>query len=198
MIDKKVGETVETRLYFVRHAHSAYTPDERGRPLSESGRADAEQVKKALESEGIGRVLSSPYKRAIETVEPLAASIGREILLIEGFRERQLSEGPVEDFAAAIAKVWDDEDYAFRGGESNREAKARGVEAALEVVKRYPGERIAIGTHGNLMVLVMNHFDSRYGVGFWRELAMPDIYCLRFDGMELAGVERVVIEEMGS
>jgi 2,3-bisphosphoglycerate-dependent phosphoglycerate mutase len=198
MIDKKVGETVETRLYFVRHAHSAYTPDERERPLSESGRADAEQVKKALESEGIGRVLSSPYKRAIETVEPLAASIGREILLIEGFRERQLSEGPVEDFAAAIAKVWDDEDYAFRGGESNREAKARGVNAALEVVKRYPGERIAIGTHGNLMVLVMNHFDSRYGVGFWRELAMPDIYCLRFDGMELAGVERVVIEEMGS
>lgn len=193
MMDKGVGEEVETRLYFVRHAHSAYTPDERGRPLSESGRADAQQVKRALESEGIGRVLSSPYKRAIETVEPLAGSVGNGIQLVEGFRERQLSEGPIDDFAAAIAKVWGDEEYAFPGGESNREAKARGVEATLEALERYPGERIAVGTHGNLMVLVMNYFDSRYGVKFWRELAMPDIYCLIFDGVELAGVKRIGI-----
>lgn len=197
MKEQKVGKTVETRLYFIRHAHSVYTPDERERPLSESGYADAQHVKEVLENERISRVLSSPYKRAVQTVEPLARSVGSGIELMEGFRERQLSEGPVDDFAAAIAKVWSDEDYAFQGGESNREAKARGVAAALEVLERYPGERIAIGTHGNLMVLVMNHFDSRYGVEFWRELAMPDIYCLRFDGVELAGVERIGITVAG-
>lgn len=198
MKEQKVGKTVETRLYFIRHAHSAYTPDERARPLSNSGHVDAQYVKEALKNKGIGRVLSSPYKRAIQTVEPLASSVGSEIEVVEGFRERQLSEGPVGDFAAAISKVWGDEDYAFRGGESNREAKARGSAAVLEVLERYPGERIAIGTHGNLMVLAMNHFDSRYGVEFWRGLAMPDIYCLRFDGMELAGVERIGIAEDSS
>lgn len=185
---------METRLYFVRHAHSVYTPDERERPLSAKGWNDAEKVKEVLKSEEIGRVLSSPYKRAIETVEKLAGFIGEGIELVEDFRERQLSAGPVDDFAAAIEKVWTDEEYAFHGGESNREAKERGVAATLDVLKRYPGERIVIGSHGNIMVLVMNHFDSYYGVEFWRELAMPDIYCLIFRGIELAGVERVALE----
>lgn len=187
---------VETRLYFVRHAHSVYTPDERQRPLSEKGRADAEKVKEALKNQGIDRVLSSPYKRAIETVEPLAGVIGVPIELVEDLRERQLSGGPVEDFATAIERVWADETYAFGGGESNEAAKERGVSATLEVLESYPGERIAIGTHGNLMVLVMKHFDQRYGLEFWRELAMPDIYCLIFRGTELAGVEHIGLAEV--
>lgn len=33
-----------TNLYFVRHAHSTYTPDELGRPLSEKGIQDARMV----------------------------------------------------------------------------------------------------------------------------------------------------------
>lgn len=187
---------VETRLYFVRHAHSVYTPDERQRPLSEKGQGDAEKVKEALRDEGIGRVLSSPYKRAIETVEPLADFIGVRVEWVEDFRERQLSGGPVEDFAAAIERVWADETYAFDGGESNQAAKQRGVAATLEILERYPGERVAIGTHGNLMVLVMNHFDRRYGLEFWRELAMPDIYCLIFSGTEMIGVEHFGLAEM--
>lgn len=186
---------VETRLYFVRHAHSVYTPDERQRPLSEKGRKDAEKVKDALRDEAIGRVLSSPYKRAIETVEPLADLMGVPIEWVEGFRERQLSGGPVEDFEAAIERVWADEAFAFDGGESNQAAKKRGVAAVLEILERYPGERIAIGTHGNLMVLVMNQFDRRYGLEFWRELAMPDIYCLIFKGTELLGVEHFGLAE---
>lgn len=186
---------METRLYFIRHAHSVYTSDERARPLSAKGRADAEKVAEALKEEGIGRVLSSPYKRAVETVEKFACLIGEPVKMAEDFRERQLSKGPVDDFAAAIAKVWQDEDYAFPGGESNHEAKERGVAATLAVLARYPGERIAIGTHGNLMVLVMNYFDQRYGVEFWKQLSMPDIYCLTFQGTELAGVKRIELKE---
>ena len=33
-----------TTIYFVRHAHSTYTKEERERPLSEKGYLDAENV----------------------------------------------------------------------------------------------------------------------------------------------------------
>ncbi len=65
-----------TNLYLVRHAHSIYTPDELERPLSERGFADAQTVTKLLKKENIEFVYSSPYKRAIQTIEGLANAKG--------------------------------------------------------------------------------------------------------------------------
>ncbi|HBQ75403.1 MAG TPA: histidine phosphatase family protein, partial [Exiguobacterium sp.] len=61
-----------TTLYFVRHAHSTYSPDERARPLSGAGQADARRLLETFQGIPIDRFYSSPYRRAIETVAPLA------------------------------------------------------------------------------------------------------------------------------
>jgi 2,3-bisphosphoglycerate-dependent phosphoglycerate mutase len=185
---------LQTHVYLVRHAHSEYTPDELSRPLSEKGAADARKVAEALKREGIGRILSSPYKRAVQTVAGISREIKVEIELREGFRERLLSSEPVGDFPSAISKVWEDERFAFQGGESNQEAKIRGAKAVLEVLRCYEGERIAIGTHGNIMALIMNYFDNRYDFRFWQQLGMPDIYCLTFDGVKLKKVRRIALD----
>ncbi|MDN7243060.1 histidine phosphatase family protein [Planococcus sp. N028] len=177
-----------TNLYFVRHAHSVYTPDELMRPLSEKGMQDARSVAQLLKREFIDHVISSPYKRAIQTVEGIAAS---DIELVNDFRERTLSGGPVPNFDAALQRVWEDEQFAWEGGESNVEAKARGVEKTLELLHTHAGKNIAIGTHGNIMVLIMNHFDAAYDFQFWKKLAMPDIYKLSFEGTKLIEVVRV-------
>jgi 2,3-bisphosphoglycerate-dependent phosphoglycerate mutase len=95
-------------MYFVRHAHSTYTPDEVGRPLSERGLVDAEKVTELLKKEEIDMVISSPYKRAIQTVEGIAKFLGKEVVIENGFKERTLAEKPVEDFNQAITKVWED------------------------------------------------------------------------------------------
>lgn len=95
-----------TNIYFVRHAHSVYTPDEMGRPLSKQGMADAARITQLLEKENINRVISSPYKRAIQTVEGTAKLIGREVEIMDSFKERKLSEKTLEDFQFAITKVW--------------------------------------------------------------------------------------------
>ncbi|MFP5109538.1 histidine phosphatase family protein [Neobacillus sp. C211] len=58
-----------TNLYFVRHAHSTYTPDELGRPLSNRGFSDVERITNILEKENIDIVISSPYKRAVQLIE---------------------------------------------------------------------------------------------------------------------------------
>jgi len=103
ILRRELVANMMTNLYFVRHAHSVYSPDERNRPLSERGHQDAARVGELLEPEHIHVLLSSPYKRAVQTIEGLADRIGSGIILEEDFRERLLSEQPVDDFEHAIA-----------------------------------------------------------------------------------------------
>ncbi|MGG4168859.1 histidine phosphatase family protein [Rossellomorea vietnamensis] len=180
-----------TKLYLVRHAHSVYTAEELTRPLSEKGRRDAVSVTERLKKEKIDVVCSSPYKRAVETVEGIARHINQEITLVEQMRERTLSSVPVGNFQEAISSVWAEPALSLEGGESNLIAQKRGVNGIFKILKEYNGKNVVIGTHGNIMVLVMNYFDETYGVEFWRELEMPDIYCLTFDDANLKSVSRI-------
>lgn len=178
-------------IYFVRHAHSTYIPEERERPLSEKGRKAAHNVTMLLKNEQINVVISSPYKRAMQTIEGVAKHFDLSIQLEEDFRERLLSKIPVVDFEQAITRVWENPAFSFAGGESNNTAQKRGVACLRKILKKYEGGNIVIGTHGNLMVLIMNYFDSKYDIAFWRRLHMPDIYKLTFCGENLTSVIRI-------
>jgi 2,3-bisphosphoglycerate-dependent phosphoglycerate mutase len=180
-----------TNLYFVRHAHSIYSTDELNRPLSERGKDDVRKVANILKREQIGVVISSPYKRAIQTIEGLAGIIGVDILIEEGFKERLLSDKSIDDFESAITKVWNDFSFSWEGGESNIVAQNRGVRTLENVLQQYEGKNIAIGTHGNIMVLIMNYFDKSYDFTFWKQLDMPDIYKISFDQNQFIGVTRI-------
>ena len=180
-----------TNLYFVRHAHSVYTPDELARPLSKQGLAAAEKVTRILQVENIDCVISSPYKRAIQTVEGIARLVETDIIIDPDFRERTLSLGEVEDFESAITKVWKEPSFCWPGGESNIVAQKRGVAATLKVLKKYAGQNIVIGAHGNIMVLIMNYFDETYDFDFWGKLEMPAIYKLTFEQLMLKEVKHI-------
>ncbi|WP_404448622.1 histidine phosphatase family protein [Sutcliffiella horikoshii] len=180
-----------TNLYFIRHAHSTYTPDELERPLSEKGKKDAERILALIQPDSINVVVSSPYKRAVQTVEGVAQQYNLEIKIFEELKERTLTNKPAQDFTAAITKVWEEPNFAWEGGESNMEAQARGVSVILHLLQKYEGKNVVIGTHGNIMVLIMNHFDKRFDFSFWNGLDMPDIYKLTFAGDVLVGVRRL-------
>lgn len=180
-----------THLYFVRHADSTYSPDERGRLLSEKGMKDAARVRELLKHEKISAVVSSPYKRAVQSVEGVADDTGVEVIIEENLRERLLSVEPLKDFPSSIKKVWVDWSFAFDGGESNVEAQKRGVASIHKLLEFYNGEKVVIGTHGNIMALIMNHFDANVGFDFWKRLDMPDIYKLSFDRQSYLGYERM-------
>ncbi|MBS4175089.1 histidine phosphatase family protein [Bacillus sp. FJAT-49736] len=182
---------METNLYFVRHAHSTFTPEELKRPLSEKGLKDATRVTELLKDKKIHHVVSSPYLRAVQTVQGIASVAGKEIHILDGLKERKLAAGVVEDFETAIRKVWGNPDFAWEGGESNNTAQQRGVQATKKILKNFAGTNIAIGTHGNIMVLIMNYFDRQYGFEFWEQLAMPDIYKLSFENDEFLGCSRI-------
>ena len=182
---------MKTNLYFVRHAPSSYTLDEIGRPLSERGFSDAKMVTELLSKVKIDCVVSSPYKRAIQTVEGIAKSLNQKIVIEENLKERLLSKKPVEDFNLVISEVWNDFNLSWDGGESNITAQTRGIDTTKKILKDYSGKNVVIGTHGNIMVLIMNYFDQKYDYNFWTELAMPDIYQLTFENENLIEVNRI-------
>jgi len=180
-----------TNIYFVRHAHSTYTPEELSRPLSERGLKDAEKVTKLLSEYNITHVISSPYNRAVQSVEGIANLFQLNISIDDGFRERKLAHSSVDNFDEVILKYWQDFDFSLLGGETGYVAQDRGVKSLKNTLDKCNGGNIAIGTHGNIMVLIMNYYDKKYNYNFWSNLAMPDIYKLSFENGGLVGVTRI-------
>ena len=76
----------------VRHASAGdrddWSGDDRLRPLDARGRRQADALVELLRPLEIRRVVSSPYVRCVETVEPLAAALG---LPVE--QDQRLAEG---------------------------------------------------------------------------------------------------------
>jgi 8-oxo-dGTP diphosphatase len=91
------------KLYVVRHAHagsrSNWPGDDRLRPLSKKGRRQAKALARMLRHAGVGRLLSSPSIRCVETLRPLADQTG---LAVDG--DDRLAEGSDGDAALALAE----------------------------------------------------------------------------------------------
>ena len=77
--------------FLVRHAKAGsrrrFDGDDQLRPLSRNGRPQAEGIAELLAHRDIARVLTSPYTRCIQTVEPLAAHLGLEVEVDENLGE---------------------------------------------------------------------------------------------------------------
>ncbi|MNT86097.1 hypothetical protein D3C72_2263450 [compost metagenome] len=58
-------------------------------------------------------------------------------------------------------------------------------------MKKYNGRKIALGTHGAVMTLIMNHYDKNYDLDFLLNMSKPDVYRLDFNGEELVNVIRL-------
>ncbi|WP_339183086.1 histidine phosphatase family protein [Paenibacillus sp. FSL H8-0317] len=185
---------MKTIVYMVRHAESPYTEGtERTRGLTLQGKMNAERITEILKNEGIHAIVSSPYARAILTLEGVAAALGLDIQIMEDLRERHFSDDMIadEEFEPASKKMFDDPDYALPGGESNTVCQNRAVGVLKQILEEYKGEKVAIGTHGHVLTLMMNYFDSSYGLDFMNQTKKPDIYRLQYDEMELENVTRL-------
>ena len=167
-----------TRVYLVRHAESAWTPDDM-RPLTPRGCEQAEGVADRLAPLQPSAIYASPYTRARQTVDPLARRLGLDIVTIDDFRERRLEASGADAFDAESRASWDDFSRALSGSESNAEAQRRGLAALAPIVERHRGGAIVVATHGTLLALMLNGLDPRFDFAFWRALTTPDVYEVR-------------------
>ena len=91
-------------LLVIRHARAGdrdgWRGEDRERPLDKRGRRQADALVEELEDYPISRILSSPYDRCVQTVEPLAAQRG---LAIE--QRDELGEGGQYNGAVLIRSL---------------------------------------------------------------------------------------------
>jgi 8-oxo-dGTP diphosphatase len=78
-------------IYLVRHAKAGsrhdFDGDDRDRPLTNAGRKQAAVLATRLAAISPTLIVSSPYRRCIETVEPLAVAIDGEVQMHEALGE---------------------------------------------------------------------------------------------------------------
>ena len=163
----------ERVLYLVRHCQSAgQEPDA---PLTALGHAQAELLADRLLANGIVRVVASPYLRATQSIAPLARRLALSVETDVRLVERVLSPEPLDDWRERLRAAWDDHDLVLPGGESSREATARGMAAVLTLMadERRP---VVVVTHGNLLALILHAIDGRPGYATWEQLTNPDLF----------------------
>ncbi|MCZ8522307.1 MULTISPECIES: histidine phosphatase family protein [Paenibacillus] len=190
---------VTTTVYWVRHAKSPYTPErERERGLSPRGEEAARRAAGRLAGEGIELLVSSPYRRAVLTLQPLAELLRQEIRIEEDLRERTLSAEPLfsspEAFHEAKRTLFADPQHRYPGGESSDAAQRRGAAVLKRLLLAYPGRRLAIGTHGDIMTLILGAWSPAFDFAFWQNTSMPDIYKTEWEGLRLHAVTRLWTE----
>jgi len=186
-----------TTVYFVRHAESdRSTIEDRSRPLTAKGQADCALVSEFLHDKNIDVVLSSPYKRAVDTITDFAESLGMTIHEVEGFRERERAW--MEDMRPYTKKQWADFSYKHPGGESLAEVQERNVAALNDVLDRHKNKNIVIGTHGMALSTIINFYDKNYGFDDWMEMVFvnPWVAKLVFEDYDCVEIEKIDLFEL--
>lgn len=152
-----------------------------GANLTEEGAAQARRLAEFLRDKPIQRIYSSPYVRAMDSIAPFARRNQVEVIPDERLQERVLSGEDHPDWREMLRNTFDDPNLCYEGGESSAAAAER-ILSVVRDVRESGLNTVAIVTHGNLMSLLLRHYDDRYGFEAWASLSNPDVYHIRLTG----------------
>jgi probable phosphoglycerate mutase len=131
-----------------------------GGPLTEQGRAEAEELAEALGAEPVSAVYASVAIRARQTAAPVAARHGLEVQVVAGIQEifcGDLEGSTDRESLRAFADVfgaWAHGDLSrpMPGGETGQQAIDR-FTTALRAIRKHEGTVVVI-SHGAMLRLV--------------------------------------------
>lgn len=174
-------------IVLVRHA--AASGQEAAAPLTSDGQHQARALDHFLRQFRIEGVICSPFRRAVESIEPFCRRAGLRVETDPRLVERVLSVRNLPDWREHLHRSFEDLDYCLEGGESSRAAQERGVSVVREAL--VSTRRYALVTHGNLLALILKWADATVGFEHWSRLSNPDVFVLRTDGHGARGFSRV-------
>jgi 2,3-bisphosphoglycerate-dependent phosphoglycerate mutase len=183
-----------TELYFIRHAEPNYrNQNDETRELTPKGLNDRRLVTAFLKDKAIDIVLSSPYKRAYDTIIDFAQRYGYAVKTIDDFRERKVDSVWIDDFTAFSKRQWSDFSYKLSDGESLSEVQKRNIAALNAVLKDYKDKKIVVGSHGTALSTIINYYDQTFGYAEFEKIKslMPWIVKFTFSDMDFVSIETV-------
>jgi len=182
---------MEKRIYIVRHCETqGQSPTS---PLTEKGHQQAKHLVAFFDNVNIDHIISSPFLRAKQSVEPLSKERHIDIEIDERLQERQLSTNDLPNWEEKLKATFADWDLAYEGGESSRAASQRIISVVDEVFKN-DDENTVIVSHGNLTSLLLYHY--KYDLGFegWKKLSNPDVFLFEYTNNHVT-IERLWQDE---
>lgn len=167
---------IKKKIYLIRHCKA--TGQEPLAELTNEGKEKALELVHILDNCHIDHIISSPYKRAVQTIKPFSESIGIPMMIDENLEERVLSAKPMEDWLEQLENTFTDRELTFSGGESSSQALKRIRKVIDEVSENNQIRHVAIVSHGNILSLLINHYDRTFGFEQWQQMKNPDIFVL--------------------
>ncbi|WP_040979486.1 histidine phosphatase family protein [Oceanobacillus jeddahense] len=177
-------------VYIIRHCEATgQAPDA---PLTEKGKEQAEELAAFLSDKEVNRIISSPFLRAIQTIEPLAEKNNLKIETDHRLRERVLSTVSMPDWIEKLEAAYTDLDLKYEGGESGNEATRRIVDVVNDL-RTSDAENSIIVAHGGIISLLLHYYEKNAGFEAWRTLSNPDVYALKISEHH-EQIERIWVE----
>ncbi|MEK3935325.1 histidine phosphatase family protein [Sporosarcina sp. FSL W7-1349] len=160
-----MGKTV----YMVRHCQA--TGQELQAELTDKGIEQAKELMRFFEKRNIKHIISSPFTRTIQSIQPTADSLGLQVEIDDRLTEHRLLSKNLKDWLERLEESVRDRDLKMAGGESSQEVAKRGMEV-LEAAT----DGTVLVTHRNTMGLLLFQIDGIQGLKKWTVLSHPDVY----------------------
>lgn len=175
-------------LILVRHCEAeGQDPDA---PLTGAGHRQAEQLAGFLSALPVDAIITSAYRRARETAEPLAQLLHLSIDADPRLNERVLSPHPMDHWREVVRDSFADPELKVSGGESANDVLTRARPALDELLRGSAGLPVVV-THGNLLALVLHSIDPGFGYAGWEDLSNPDVYRVDVEGNGVMSFRRL-------
>lgn len=163
------------KIYVIRHCLAQ--GQSLDAPLTQKGIEQAESLADFFKGIKINRILSSPFLRAIQSIEPLSIRESMTIEIDERLSERRLSTRDLPDWYEKLQATFVDMDLKYDGGESSNEAMNRIVDVVKDAFARDVDNTLIV-SHGNIISLLLKYYDMTIDFHCWKNLSNPDVYLL--------------------
>jgi 2,3-bisphosphoglycerate-dependent phosphoglycerate mutase len=178
---KGILEGSMKKFYIVRHCEAIGQPPEA--ELTEKGFVQARYLCEFFNDIKIDRVISSPFLRAIQSVQQIIDTRNISMEIDNRLSERLLSTKDLPDWFVKLKDTFSDVHLKYEGGESSQEAMDRAGKVVDDVLNS-EDESILLVTHGNLMSLLLRKYNEDFGFEAWKNLSNPDVYLLSMENNE--------------
>jgi probable phosphoglycerate mutase len=144
-------------------------------PLNVHGRRQAEALARRLAQEPITQVISSPRRRARQTAEPIAATLGLSVAVAAQIDEHDAGIWSGQSFADLARdprwRLWNERRNEVRppAGESMPELQMRILRYLDRLVLAHPDETVVLVTHAEPI---------RAALLYDRGLPLKDFWCI--------------------
>ena len=173
-----------TTLFLIRHGLTAVTGKTlygrtTGISLDDRGRAQAERLAERFAPVRLTAIYSSPLERCMQTMEPLGTRQRLEVVSRAGLVEMDAGKWSNRSLAQLRrTRLWRDvierpSNFRFPEGESFAEALARALAEVQAIVERHPRGRVAVGSHGDVIRMLVAHHAGAHLDLFQRTIVDP-------------------------